>query len=204
MMPELLRFYFVINTRPNALCTLSHQAVPVIQVLTLLLVKGNSKGFPCGSVVKNLPANAEPQETWPWSLCQEDPLEEEMATHSSILVWRIPWTKEPGRLQTMPSQRVRHDLSDWACTQRKPKLRPAVFPGPEQPLCCTAPSVWYFTLIFWVLKFSIKAQTRKSSRSTISPTFKGTSPCQCLAWLPLAIVAHDVWKTAYPGWTRQT
>ena len=46
-----------------------------------------------------------------WSLGQEDPLEEGMATHSSILVWRIPWTEEPGGLQSRGSQRVRHD---WA------------------------------------------------------------------------------------------
>ena len=47
-------------------------------------------------MVKNLPAM---QETWVRSLGQEDPLEKEMATHSSILAWRIPWTEEPGRLQ---------------------------------------------------------------------------------------------------------
>ena len=45
-----------------------------------------------------------------------DPLEEGMATHSSILFWRIPWTEEPGGLQSMGSQRVRHDWSDLACT----------------------------------------------------------------------------------------
>ena len=44
--------------------------------------------------------------TWVWSLGQEDPLEKEMATHSSILAWRIPWRKEPGRLQSMGWQRV--------------------------------------------------------------------------------------------------
>ena len=44
------------------------------------------------------------------SLGQEDPLEEGMATHSSILAWRIPWTEEPGGLQSMRSQKVRHDL----------------------------------------------------------------------------------------------
>ena len=49
------------------------------------------------------------QETWVRSLGQEDPLEKEMATHSSTLAWRIPWTEEPGRLQPMGSQRVRHD-----------------------------------------------------------------------------------------------
>jgi len=56
--------------------------------------------------VKNLPAM---QETWIQSLGWEDALEEGMATHSSILAWRIPWTEKPGRLQSMESQRVRHD-----------------------------------------------------------------------------------------------
>ena len=49
------------------------------------------------------------QETWVGSLSQEDPLEKEMATQSSILAWRIPWTEEPGGLQSMGSQRVGHD-----------------------------------------------------------------------------------------------
>ena len=56
--------------------------------------------------VKNPPAM---QETWVRSLGQEDPLEKEMAIHSSILTWRIPWTEEPGGLQSTRSQRVRHD-----------------------------------------------------------------------------------------------
>ena len=50
------------------------------------------------------------EETWVCYLDQEDPLQKEMATHSSILVWEIPWTEEPGGLQSMGSQRVRHDL----------------------------------------------------------------------------------------------
>ena len=49
------------------------------------------------------------QETWVQSLGQEDPPEKEMATHSSILAWRIPWTEEPGGLQSTGSQRVEHD-----------------------------------------------------------------------------------------------
>ena len=49
------------------------------------------------------------KETWVQSLDQEDPLEKGMATHPSILAWRIPWTEEPGRLQSMGSQRVGHD-----------------------------------------------------------------------------------------------
>ena len=51
------------------------------------------------------------QETWVQSLGQEDPLEKEMATHSSTLAWKIPWTEKPGRLQSMGLQRVGHD---WA------------------------------------------------------------------------------------------
>ena len=59
--------------------------------------------------VKNSPLVQEMQETWVQSLGQEDPMEEEMATHSSILVWETPWTGEPGGLESMGSQRVRHD-----------------------------------------------------------------------------------------------
>ena len=59
-------------------------------------------GFPGGSVVKNLPAV---QETRVGFLGWEDPLEEEMASHSNILAWRIPWTEEPGGLQSMGSQK---------------------------------------------------------------------------------------------------
>ena len=59
-------------------------------------------------LVKNLPAV---QETWVRSLGWEDPLEEEMATHSSILVWKIAWTEKPGGLQSMGSLRVGHDFT---------------------------------------------------------------------------------------------
>ena len=58
-------------------------------------------------MVKNPPAK---QEMWVQSLGQEDPQEKEMATHSSILAWKIPWIEEPGGLQSMGSQRVEHDL----------------------------------------------------------------------------------------------
>ena len=57
-------------------------------------------------LVKNLPAM---QETWAQSPDWEDPLEKEMATHSSTLAWRIPWTEEPDRLQSTGSKRVGHD-----------------------------------------------------------------------------------------------
>ena len=66
-------------------------------------------GFPCGSVVKNLPAIREPQEMLVQSLGGEDALEEGMANHSSKLAWRIPWAEEPGGLQSIESQRVGHN-----------------------------------------------------------------------------------------------
>ena len=66
-------------------------------------------GFPSGSVVKNPPIMQETREMWVRLLGWEDSLEEGMATHSTVLAWRIPWTEEPGRLQSKGSQRVGHD-----------------------------------------------------------------------------------------------
>ena len=63
--------------------------------------------FPGDSVIK--PANAQGAADVSWSLGQEDPLEKEMATHFSIFASGIPWTEESGRLQSMGSQRVRHN-----------------------------------------------------------------------------------------------
>ena len=69
-------------------------------------------GFPGGSAVKNLPANAGVTDTWIRSLSQENLLEEDMATHSSNLAWEIPWAKEPGRLHTVHgAAQVGHDLT---------------------------------------------------------------------------------------------
>ena len=68
-------------------------------------------GFPGGSMVKKTPHPTHPpplQKTWSPSL--EDPLEKEMAAHSSILAWEIPWTEEPGRLQSMRSQKSQTQL----------------------------------------------------------------------------------------------
>ena len=68
-------------------------------------------GFPVAQRLKHLPPM---WETWIRSPGQEDPLEKEMVTHSSILAWRIPWTEKPGRLQSTGSQRVGHDWLDKA------------------------------------------------------------------------------------------
>ena len=79
----------------------------------ILIILNFNQGFLGGSVVKNPPSVEETQEIQVWSLGQEDPLQEGMATHSSILAGKIPWTEEPGRQQSMASQRVGHDWSDW-------------------------------------------------------------------------------------------
>ena len=95
-----------IQTQDSLFCLpslLSFQSLPLCSL---------NNQFPGGSVVKNSPAMQEPQVG---SLGWHDPLEEGMATHFSILAWRILWTEEPSRLQSIGLQRVRHDWSDLAC-----------------------------------------------------------------------------------------
>ena len=70
-----------------------------------MTVLGIERGL-VAQMVKSLPAM---RETWVQSLGREDPLEKQIATHSSVLAWRIPWTEEPGGLQSMGLQRVGHD-----------------------------------------------------------------------------------------------
>ena len=79
-------------------------------------------GFPGASTVKRLPAM---QETRVRFLGQEDPLEKEMAIHSSTFAWKIPWTEEPDRLQSMGLQRVGHD---WATSPHFTSLCPDICP----------------------------------------------------------------------------
>ena len=105
----------------------SENSKSISAILFFLVFSGESKHIKCNTswkctlfdahiwmssqvaqMVKCLPAT---WETWVWSLGWEDPLEKEMATHSSTLAWKIPWTEEPGRLQSMGSQRVGHN---WA------------------------------------------------------------------------------------------
>ena len=66
-------------------------------------------GFSSDLAVKNPPVMQETQETWVQTLGQDYPLEEEMATYSSVLAWEILWTEEPGGLQSMGSERAGHD-----------------------------------------------------------------------------------------------
>ena len=88
------------------------QEAEVLQISLLYVFAQQPSGimdFPGGSAVKNPPAMQKTQEMWIQSLGQEDPLEKGIATHSSILAWRIPWTEEPGGLQSMGLHRVGHD-----------------------------------------------------------------------------------------------
>ena len=87
------------------------------EVYSLLVYLRHKSIFPGGSDGKE-PAM---REAWVQSLGREDPLEKEMTTHSSILAWKIPWTEEPGRLQSMGSQGIRHDWVTNTYTQTKEK-----------------------------------------------------------------------------------
>ena len=77
-----------------------------LMMMNLSLAKPIATASQVGAAVKNPPANARDIVLIP---VRKMPLEKERATHSSILAWRIPWTEEPGRLQSIESQRVRHD-----------------------------------------------------------------------------------------------
>ena len=79
-----------------------------MQMIGKINCLGSHRASLVAQLVKNLPAV---QETQVRSLGGEDPLEKETATHSSILAWKIPWTEEPGRLQSMGLQRAGHDLA---------------------------------------------------------------------------------------------
>ena len=106
--PTCLQF---VNSQTSALMESNEGNVSFITLFSIHPYKWClkvRKGFPGGSAVKNPPAK---QETWVQFLGWQDPLEKEMATHSSILAWRIPWTEECGRQPLMGSQRIRHNLA---------------------------------------------------------------------------------------------
>ena len=99
------------------------------------MTEATAKACMVAQTVNNWPAM---QETWVQSLRQEDPLEKGMATHSSSLAWRIPWTEEPGGLQFMGSQRARHD---WATKRAHKGARLSL-----SPPVCIYPRYTFFLL----------------------------------------------------------
>ena len=108
--PEYI-WYHILICVPTS--DLPHPVAPGQRIMSYFPMSAPSLGFPGGSLVKNLPAE---KTTWVWSLSWEDPLEEEMATHSCIFARKMPWTEEPGGLWSMGSQRVRQH---WVTKRRQ-------------------------------------------------------------------------------------
>ena len=104
LLPITWPYFYISITGKNRLFLLWH--------LYINFTGSILKGFPAGSLVICLPV----QDTWVQSLGWEDPLEKEMATHSSILAWEIPWTEEPGGLQSMGSQKSWTWLDNYTIT----------------------------------------------------------------------------------------
>ena len=108
-------------------------------------------GFPGGSVVKKMPTR---QKMQLWSLGQEYPLEKEMTTHSSILAWKIPWTEEPGKLWSIGSQRVRHDL----VTKHQQQTLWQVQDEGKRSLVVSLKLRFLVNLCFWAVNCTIASQ----------------------------------------------
>ena len=112
--------------------------------------------------VKNLPAM---QETWVWSLGQEDPLEKGIATHSSILTWRIPWTEKSGGLQSMGWQRARCANANAKSLQSCPTL---CDPIDGSPPGSTIPGILQARILEWVAMSFSNAWKRKVKVKSLS------------------------------------
>ena len=124
------------------------------------------------------------QETWAWFLGREDPLEREMATHSSIFAWRIPWTEKPRGLQSMGSQRVRHD---WATEQQQSSYLYGV--------CHYLP--WHISLCTYCLlplsKYKCLMDSKLASLTAVSPAARAN----------LALIRHSVNRCYMNKWMNE-
>ena len=121
-------------------------------------------------LVKTPAAKQETEETQVLSLVREDPLEENRATHSSILAWEIPWTEEPGRLQSTGSQRVRCERLSTAHSRRWWEGRELCDLGPPSYLFCLHPLTKDQSTFQMVLFTELSASLGKGShKSTPSP-----------------------------------
>ena len=148
-------------------------------------------------MVKNRPTT---QETRVWCLGQEEPLEKEMATHSSIPVWRIPWTEKPGGLQSMGSQRVGHDWSDSmhadaaAAAAKSIQSCPTLCdptegtaPGSTVPAILQARTLEWVAISFsnawkWKVKVKSLSRVRLLATSFSLGLFKTRSLCELNYW----------------------
>ena len=144
-------------------------------------------------MVKHLPTM---QETWVWSLSQEYPLEKEIATHSSILAWEIPWTEEPGRLQSMGSQRVGPD-----------SLKVSDFPFPS-PTCSVQSGSLSVTLLTQAQGIQLRKQnyakcmeTRWRKEMTCVHIQDETGKAY-IFWAPKSCISQTEKKKKKNPWTR--
>ena len=135
----LLFFFFLVLCPTNFSCLSSYELwslFPQFSKTPIICVV--PKSFLVAQMVKNLPAM---QESRVHSLGQEDPLEKGMATHSSILAWRIPWSEEPCGLQSMGLQRVRQN---WAANMYYPSFSIKVSPGRNLRWLCDSSPLFSF------------------------------------------------------------
>ena len=147
--------------------------------------------------VKNLPAMQERQEMWVRSLSQEDALEKEMTTHSSILAWRIPRSEEPGRLQSMGLQRVGHDwATKHACTYTCSHTHVwHMYIHTQLCIQCTRQNVewpFYFSSIcspYWISTLCVCVQSLRRVRLSVTPW---TVACQ--APLTVKFSRQEYWN----------
>ena len=135
-------------------------------------------GFPAGTGSRWPACRCRRWETRVWSLGREDPQEGGMTAHSRILAWRIPWTEEPGGLQSSGSRKVGHDWSDWASTRGalsdvpqghklplpwKLETRPSISKGTLQVWVSKAPGLGR---LFWIIRTALNAITCPCKRKT--------------------------------------
>jgi len=129
-----------------------------------------AQGFPGGSVVKNLPAQQEMQIL---SLGQEDPLEEGMATYSSILAWEIPWTAEPGGLQSIELQSLTR-LSNKTITNAKHQEQTATATTPVSSLVSFLSLFWCYAFTEHLLWARQSPRHERQKSVTHEPWLRGT------------------------------
>ena len=154
--------------------------------------RGHYRASLVAQMVKHLPAM---QETWVQSLGQEDPLEKEMGTHSSTLAWRIPWTEEPGRLQSTGSQRVGHD---WATSLS------CIGEGNGNPLQCSClenprdGGAWW-AAVYGVTQSRTRLKWLSSSSSSSMKDFNSffCMPCSDM-YFPIILCRTFIWTVLCP------
>ena len=137
------------------------------------------------------------RETWVWSLGQEDPLEKEMATHSSNLAWRIPWTEDPGGLQSMGSQRVRHDWATSVSVYIVSKASGVYWDSPEYKFLFLEVIFFFFQRVLFIY-----LATPHGLWDLNSPTKDWTnSPCigrqSLIHWISGQVLEDKFW---FPYW----